>query len=315
MASSSSNPNEITLKEKLTGTKSEYNYRDFVFYVKVSGDGVMWLDDSEVLNMILSPEVSRPATLANLFMMPKEAPVGRPAHLPNITDMEGMTDLQELRRKLEDIVENNPGVPPSLSKFFEKIIDPAPVVNVNAPITKLGMTEMGMLIASYTDAVQVYEIDGRMSSIGLVWGHCKLEGESPETKFNRLKLTPLIDPGVPVLPRGVRVVVWNGRGAARLSVKDNLEKIVETHKPLVVVMTETRISRNAFRVCYSEIDLDYTWNIHEAACLNGGVILMWDSKRAHIGIMRAPPPEPMLLCDIKVSMFNCHAILFTLIHA
>ena len=133
---------------------------------------------------------------------------------------------------------------------------------------------------------------------------------TPNLAERRLPQSPLL-PLHPSLEE-MKLLMWNVRGAGSSAFRDHLLQHINTHKPGIVLVVETRLSGSrAVEVCES---LPFTnFRIQDANTFKGGLWLLWNGAEVnvepissnfqviHANIKVSPNTSPWLLSCIYAS--------------
>ena len=74
-------------------------------------------------------------------------------------------------------------------------------------------------------------------------------------------------------------MLWNARGITRPSFKGNVLRIQEVHKPMIFIISETRVGKKSFEQVVEAIEGDMNWTFDESVGLSGGFAIIWDQSR------------------------------------
>uniref|UniRef100_A0A803M240 non-specific serine/threonine protein kinase n=1 Tax=Chenopodium quinoa TaxID=63459 RepID=A0A803M240_CHEQI len=99
-------------------------------------------------------------------------------------------------------------------------------------------------------------------------------------RYSEVTLMPEIMKGELAFDLGSRCITWNARGVTRPSFESNFKKMMDIHNPVVVIVTEVRVSEINFGKLAGSLGDQLGWNIDESVGLKDGVIFMWDKRRA-----------------------------------
>ncbi|KMT08193.1 hypothetical protein BVRB_6g143160 [Beta vulgaris subsp. vulgaris] len=198
----------------------------------------------------------------------------RPPHLPLFEDLQGIHGAFEyimwVMGKLRD-----QGSSRLIPQELMHILDPRPVMDPrNVPTYMMPFDRSHVFMASYTDGLHIMEVNVVAHAICFSLSHLR--------SWFRWRCYHLISfyqcvidypPNQTVLNLGSKIVIWNARGLTRPSFEGNFRILYDVLRPLIVILTETRISmRNMVALC-ARLPGEYEFEMYGEGCYEGVVIL------------------------------------------
>lgn len=195
------------------------------------------------------------------------------AHLPNFTDMHGMVDLEVLQNKLEVLALEEHEVHHSKSVIFDFIKDPAPQLDYNSPIYSLTNGQVALQIGCFSDALQVFAIPYELKVLEIELRRCRLIcHELVHALHIRINTSQTIEK---LCNQHQFFVIWNARGVARPSFPNNLGRLIQLHKPVILLITESRICKETLKTHYQDLVESWDWEAVDCIGISGGVLMLW----------------------------------------
>ncbi|XP_056687564.1 uncharacterized protein [Spinacia oleracea] len=196
----------------------------------------------------------------------------RPAHLPNVSDLFGLSEAFKfyILGVLAKLDETNS------SKYIHdhvlNMVDPRPVINWAGPLYLLaGPTTIRM--ASYSDAVHVMEMhrDNCISFFEIFRLDHNVRSHEVFVRCENYARWP----GYYHVPNWSRFVCWNVRGMVRESFIENFQIMYVLHRPVVVVILESRLSFENIDLIVERLPARYVYSTFGPVGFGGGVVVLW----------------------------------------
>ncbi|XP_021747790.1 uncharacterized protein LOC110713640 [Chenopodium quinoa] len=131
----------------------------------------------------------------------------------------------------------------------------------------------------YTDGLQIFYLFSPLTHIDFSVAIGRSDSHTCD-RYSEVTLMPEIMKGELAFDVGSRCITWNARGVTRPSFESNFKKMMDIHNPVVVIVTEVRVSEINFGKLVGSLGDQLGWNIDESVGLKDGVIFMWDKRRA-----------------------------------
>ncbi|XP_021750464.1 uncharacterized protein LOC110716141 [Chenopodium quinoa] len=129
----------------------EMNFKDYVYFISDNGFLTKQVVDYEILRVIVAKPLERQGLLKKMMMMSSDGAIS-PSHLPNISDVVALAEVQQVIRELEDEEPENEGITPIIPKKLVSLIDPNPVLRHSCPIYTIGK-KFHCEFGSYSDDI------------------------------------------------------------------------------------------------------------------------------------------------------------------
>ncbi|XP_021719311.1 uncharacterized protein LOC110686985 [Chenopodium quinoa] len=280
----------LLLFDPPTGLDSEMDFTQFE-YLFVGDDGEVLATLFEDTNsaLILHPNNTDNDLFNSLFMREiGSVDVPRPAHFLNIHDN------HPIRHEFEVFLLWCLGsLPPSTfnptnMKPAMHILEPKPVINFDCPVWPLDLVSMCLCIGAFTDTFQVCNVPPTPHILHMRVIYKKKQPENVPG-YHMVDFTPYDAPDAEhvisgyfaTIPLHTVVCTWNVRGIGRPSLVTNFEAMYKKHKPMIVVLLETRHGYETVRKLVKLLPGNYSFGLstpQDGLCGGGGVVYMWTDK-------------------------------------
>ncbi|XP_074289110.1 uncharacterized protein LOC141614249 [Silene latifolia] len=87
-----------------------------------------------------------------------------------------------------------------------------------------------------------------------------------------------------LVPKNINILYWNCRGIARPSFSTHLPYLINTYKPNIVILSETRVSSPNSLTIMRRLPFD-SWEILDPVGSTGGIIILWNVRVAAITLV------------------------------
>ncbi|XP_021758625.1 uncharacterized protein LOC110723585 [Chenopodium quinoa] len=268
---------EMTFWEPNWNTTTEIDFNSYNYYVEKENGLLLRLTDGVLRDIVRSPESPWEERLATMVMVSPSG-IKKPIHLPNLFDIVGRVNLDEVFLKLHGFNFEYKGVSKIIPNFLSEIVDPVPVLDFNGPVYCLRDKKLKVELGCYTDGLAIFYLFNPFTTLDLSVATGR--AECVYDRYAQVQLMPEVTEGEVNFELGSTFVVWNARGVTRPYFENNFARLLSIHNPVVVIVTEVRVTEKNFNNLMTELGDPLEWSMDESVSLMGGSIVMWDEKRS-----------------------------------
>ena len=80
---------------------------------------------------------------------------------------------------------------------------------------------------------------------------------------------------LPPLNPGMSILLWNARGVARQGFRRNIRQLIKDHDPMIVIITESRVSRENIKEIASSLPFN-SFETVDPQGFSGGILMLWN---------------------------------------
>ena len=277
-----------------------------VFYLRKEEDVLNELTFEEVKSIIRQPALTPPENVGILMYHQNQIV---PAHFPQLQDAAAIPTIPWLF--LNWVLKKEGGVEDEEREILFRLgqlVDPKPLISKQRTRIKLRFSSVEWTAFNNTNAVMEMEILPMLKQMSfyLNWGE---ERGAKSLRLTTVRVHPQrrrwicpmtgeeVDPwaedqtGVikalkrkPHIPYNMSVLFWNSRGLARPSFKPNLMHLISHNRPDMLILAETKTSRNHTANIVGSLPFD-SWFLADPVGYAGGLLMMWNSARVNVHII------------------------------